>query len=311
MKTITELNTLILSTLLLFGLTATDALAADETFERSFPVGEPLILDVDTGSGSIKIRSGPGDEVTIEGKIQVHRRFLWGKPGNADELIQEVKDNPPIEMDDGRLRVGPIRDRTLRNRVSISYEIVAPVGTEVLAESGSGSISVSDIAAPVDVHTGSGSVKLKNINGSAKARTGSGSIRAEGVGGAFDGNTGSGSIYLEQTAPGDIVVSTGSGNSDLTGVTGSVHASAGSGRITVDGRQEGDWMLDTGSGSVRVSLPADAAFDLDAESNSGGIDIDHPLTVEGQISKKHVVGTVRGGGPRLEIETGSGRIRIN
>ena len=311
MKATTKLNTLILSLLLLFGLSAADAFAADDTFERSFPVRGPLVLDVNTGSGSIKIRSGSGDEVTIDGKIQVHRRFFWGKPHNADELIQEIKDNPPIEMDNGRLRVGPIRDRKLRNRVSISYEIVAPVGTEILAETGSGSITVRDIAAPVDVHTGSGSVRLENITASAKARTGSGSIRAEGIGGAFEGKSGSGSIYLEQTAPGDVVVSTGSGSSNLSGVAGSVRASAGSGRITVDGRQEGDWTLDTNSGSVRVSLPADAAFELDAESSSGGIDIDHPLTVEGRISKKHVVGTVRGGGPLLRIDTGSGRIRVN
>ena len=154
-------------------------------------------------------------------------------------------------------------------------------------------------------------MRLENIAASAKARTGSGSIRADGVGGAFDGKSGSGSIYLEQTAPGDVVVSTGSGSSNLNGVTGSVRASAGSGRITVDGRQEGDWKLDTGSGSVRVSLPADAAFELDAESSSGGIEIDHPLTVEGRISKKHVIGTVRGGGPLLRIDTGSGKIRVN
>jgi len=311
MKATTKLKTLILSILLLSGLPAADALAADDTFERSFTVSEQLVLDADTGSGSIKIRSGSGDKVTINGKIQVLRRFPWGKPRNADELIQEVKDNPPIEMEDSRLRVGHIRDRKLRNRVSISYEIVVPIGTEVFAEAGSGSISVSDIAAPVDVHAGSGSVKLENITGSATARTGSGSIRAEGVGGAFDGKSGSGSIYLEQTAPGDVVVSTGSGSSNLNGVTGSVRASAGSGRITVEGRQEGDWKLDTGSGSVRVSLPADAAFELDAESSSGGIEIDHPLTVEGRISKRHVIGTVRGGGPLLRIDTGSGRIRVN
>jgi hypothetical protein len=311
MKAASKLKTLILPILLLSGLPAADALAADGTFERSFTVDEPLALDADTGSGSIKIRSGPGDEVTVIGKIQVQRRFPWGKPRDADELIQEIKDSPPIEIDDGRLRVGHNLDRKLRNRVSISYEIVVPSGTDIVAATGSGSISVSDIAAPVDVHTGSGSLKLENISGSATARTGSGSIRAEGVGGAFNGKTGSGSIYLAQTAPGDVVVSTGSGSSNLNGVTGSVRASAGSGRITVDGRQEGDWKLNTGSGSVRVSLPADAAFELDAESNSGDIDIDHPLTVEGRISKRHVTGTVRGGGPLLRIDTGSGRIRVN
>ena len=48
----------------------------------------------------------------------------------------------------------------------------------------------------------------------------------------------------------------------------------GSGRITVDGRQEGDWKIDSGSGSIRVRLPDDAAFQLDAESNSGGINVE-------------------------------------
>jgi len=311
MNAYTKLNSFVLSIFLVSGLSVTDVFAADDSFERRFAVSEPLELDVETGSGSINIRSGSDTEVTVEGRIRVKRRFLWGKPRNADELIQELKDNPPIEMDNGRLRVGHIRDRNLRNKVSISYEIVVPIGTEIDAESGSGSITVSDIAAPVDVQAGSGSVKLGNITGSAKARTGSGSIRAEGVGGAFDGKSGSGSIYLEQTAPGDVVVSTGSGSSNLIGVAGSVRASAGSGRITVDGRQEGDWKLDTGSGSVRVSLPVDAAFELDAESGSGRIDIDHPLTVEGRISKKRVVGQVRGGGPLLRIDTGSGGIRVN
>jgi DUF4097 and DUF4098 domain-containing protein YvlB len=311
MKATARLNTLFLSILLLSGLLATEAFAADGTFEESFTVSEPLILDVDTGSGSIKIRSGTDDEVTIEGEIQVRRRFGWGKPRNADEYVQEIQDNPPIELDGGRLRVGHISDRSLRNRVSISYDIVVPPGTEIVAESGSGSITVRDIAAPVAAHAGSGNLVLEDIAGPAKARTGSGSIRAERIGGSFNGKSGSGSIRLEQSAPGDVVVSTGSGSSNLNGIVGSLNASSGSGRITVNGRLEGDWTLDAGSGQIRVSLPADAAFNLDAESNSGNVDIDHPLTVEGRMSKRHVTGTVRGGGPRLDIETGSGRIRVN
>ncbi len=310
MNTNSVLKTLTFSTLLLTGLWAADALAANETFETSMTISEPITLDVDTGSGAIQIRPGASDEAIIIGKISFNRRFLWSKPANADELVQQLRDNPPVELTDGRLRVGYIDDRKLRKSVSISYEITVPAGTEVLAETGSGSISITDIAAPVDAHTGSGSVRLENIGGSVNAQTGSGSIRANGVAGAFNGSTGSGSIHMSQTAPGDVVVSTGSGSSELRGVVGSVRASAGSGRITIDGRQEGEWRVKTGSGSVRISLPEDAAFDLDAESSSGGIDIDHPLTIEGRISKKHVKGQVRGGGPLLYIDTGSGGIRI-
>ena len=263
MKAATNPGISILSIVLLLGLSAANAFAQDNVFEESVTINGPFALDVDTGSGAIKVSSGSGDEVIVTGKIHVNRRFFGVKRGDADEIIQAIKDKPPIEVSDGLLRVGRISDRSVRKKVSISYDIVVPAGTEVVAETGSGSITVTDISAPVEVHTGSGSVKLESIAGAVKARTGSGSITADGVGGAFNGRTGSG-ISLVQTAPGDVVVSTGSGSSELKGVVGSVKASAGSGRITVDGRQEGDWTLDTGSGSVRVYLPDDASFDLDA-----------------------------------------------
>ena len=106
------------------------------------------------------------------------------------------------------------------------------------------------------------------------------------------------------------MVTTGSGGSELHGVVGALRVKAGSGRVEVDGQQIGNWNVDTGSGSVRISLPDDAAFELDARTGSGGISIDHPLTVQGKISKKHLRGEVRGGGDQLTIETGSGGINI-
>ncbi|MDH3441435.1 MAG: DUF4097 domain-containing protein [Gammaproteobacteria bacterium] len=310
MNTHTRIKLLTASALLLLSLLAAQAQAADGSFEERLTLGEAVVLEVDTGSGSIEVRSGPGDEASIRGDIRVDRGFLWSKRGDAEELVQQVKDNPPIKLTDGRLRVGSFDDRSIGRKVSISYEIVVPEGTEVIADAGSGSITITDIAAPVSAEAGSGSVTLENIGGSVKADTGSGSIHADGVAGDFHGSSGSGRIYLLQTAPGDVVVSTGSGSSELTGVAGSVRARAGSGGITIDGRLDGDWRIDTGSGTVRVALPEDAAFDLQAESSSGGIDIDHPLTVEGRVSNKELRGKVRGGGPLLKIDTGSGGIRI-
>jgi DUF4097 and DUF4098 domain-containing protein YvlB len=300
---------LVCAYLLLVGLMAIDARAADGSFEWQTTASEPFVLRVDTGSGSINVQAGSGDRVTVEGEIHLNRRFFL-KPSNSDEIVQALNDNPPVEMTDGRLRVGYIKDRKIRRRVSISYDITVPAGTEVIADSGSGSIKIANIDAPVSAEAGSGSVKLENIGGPVNADTGSGSIRADGVDGAFNGSTGSGRIYLVQTAPGDVTVSTGSGSSELNGVVGSVRASAGSGSITIDGRQEGEWRIRTGSGSVRVTLPEDAGFDLEAESSSGGIEIDHPLTVEGRITRTKLMGKVRGGGPLLFIDTGSGGIRI-
>jgi len=303
-----KLQIVALSLLLLPALTAVAATSG--TFEEQLTAPDGMVLDVATGSGSIEISAGPGRDVMIVGTVKVNRKSFWRGSADSEEILQAVLDNPPVEFEGDTLRIGRIKDRGIRKRVSISYEIIVPADTPIEADTGSGSIAVDDIEALVQADTGSGRVTLRNIGGPVDASTGSGAIRAEQIAGTFKGDTGSGSIYLSQTAPGDVRASTGSGNIELAGIAGALKADAGSGSIKVDGRQEGDWRIDTGSGSVTVRLPADAAFRLDAESRSGGINIDHPLTVEGKISKRHIRGEVRGGGPRLAIDTGSGSIRI-
>jgi hypothetical protein len=307
MKATGKLQILIL---LLVLLPAMAAATENDTFEETLAVPAGTMLEVDTGSGSIEISARPGRDVTVIGKVKVNRKSFWRRAVDKEEVLAEVLANPPVELEGNRLTIGHIKERSLRKRVSISYVIVVPADTSIDAGTGSGSITVSDIAAPVETRAGSGRLTLENIGGPVRAKAGSGRIRAEQVAGEFRGSTGSGSIYLSQAAPGDVNVSTGSGGIELINVDGALEASAGSGSIRVDGRQQGDWKLGTGSGSITVRLSDDAAFYLDAESRSGGITVDHPLMVEGKISKRHIRGEVRGGGPRLKVDTGSGGIHI-
>ena len=310
MTHIARLRPIILLAFLVLMLGSASAVAAD-TFEEKLTAPGTISLNVDTGSGSIKVTGGSGRDITVIGKVKVQKRGLFGgKPDNADEMVQAILDNPPVELDGDVLNVGPIKDRSIRKYVSISYEITVPADTSVRADSGSGSVLITDIAAPVSADTGSGSIKLRNIGGEVTADTGSGSIVAEGVAGGFHADTGSGSVTLSQSAPGDVSVDTGSGSIKLTGVVGALEADAGSGSISVQGTQTGDWTLDSGSGSISVTLPDDAAFDLDAESRSGGIRVADHFAFDGSTSKKHVKGTVNGGGPELRIDTGSGAVKV-
>jgi DUF4097 and DUF4098 domain-containing protein YvlB len=73
----------------------------------------------------------------------------------------------------------------------------------------------------------------------------------------------------------------------------------------------GEWRLRSGSGSVRLRLPQQAAFDLDAHAGSGSIHTDHPILVEGTLSRRELRGKVRGGGSLLEVSTSSGSIEIH
>ena len=115
-----------LSTLLL-PVFATSALAADGAFEERLTIDGPIVLDVSTGSGRIEIRPGPGNEAFIRGEINVNRQGLFsGRRGDKDDIVQAVMDNPPVELEDGLLRIGRFDDRRLDKRVSISYEITVP-----------------------------------------------------------------------------------------------------------------------------------------------------------------------------------------
>lgn len=290
---------------------ATEAQAAKGSFEQTLSVDGPVVLDVTTGSGSISVETGDSGTVTVIGHIKVGSAFAKRSAAEAEKLVEMFKASPPVELDNGRLLVGHVRDRAYRKNVSISYEIVVPANTEVVSDTGSGSQKISGITAPVKAKTGSGSVTLSDIGGPVTANTGSGRIKAERVAGSFEGHTGSGSINFVQIAPGDVEATAGSGSITLQGIVGSLRAKAGSGRINIQGTQTGDWRIKTGSGSVKIDLPDDATFLLDASSSSGGITVDYPVTVRGKISRKHLRGNVGDGDNELSIDTGSGGIKIH
>lgn len=294
-------------------------------FERTLPVSGHVDLQVETGSGSIEVHRGGSNQVHVVGHISANE---WFGGGNAEERVKKLENNPPIQQSGNDIRIGHIDDPELKHNISISYEITVPEGTRLQSSSGSGSQTIADIAGPAEVNTGSGSLKLSSIgagvrahtgsgsieiegaNGSVYARTGSGSINARNVAGGFDGQTGSGHLTLEQSAAGSVHAQTGSGGLELRHVKGSLQAEAGSGDVTVEGEATGEWMVRTGSGSVQLRLPNNASFDLDAHTGSGSIDLSHPVMVQGSVGRKEVKGKVGGGGVPVEIQTGSGSIRI-
>ena len=272
------------------------------SFERSLEVTGRVDLDVRTGSGSISVKTG-GD-----GVVSIHGRITARKAG-AQAKVRRLEANPPIQQNGNAIYIGEIEDRDLRRNVSISYEIVVPADTELVAKSGSGSQSIGDVAGPVKASSGSGSLQIGSIGGNVTVSTGSGSIRVEAVTGALRAETGSGSVVVEETA-GDVEVETGSGPVRVHGIRGALEVSTGSGGIEAEGDLAADWRLNASSGGIRVRIPTDAQFELHARTSSGNIDSDHPVEVVGKLSRKEMNGTVRGGGHRLDLKTSSGSIRI-
>jgi hypothetical protein len=251
------------------------AASVEGTFERTLTVNGPVDLAVRTGSGDIQIRAGSDNSVHLIGRIRARSTGFGDKP---EQRMAEIQAHPPIEQAGNSLRIGFTNpgtdDDPLYRNVRISYELVVPAQTQVQARSGSGDINVALTAANVDARTGSGDINVLGTSGRFEAHTGSGDVHAGKIAGPLKATTGSGDIAAAQTV-------------------------------------EAPVQMQTGSGDVTLSLAENAAFNVDVHTGSGSIATTHQVTLLGTRSRHRLEGTVRGGGPVVEIRTGSGSVEIN
>ena len=261
------------------------------SFERTLKVTGPVDLEVTTGSGDIKVRTGEAGTVEIKARIQGHYdRDQEG--GNVEESVHYLEQHPPIEQDGNHIRIGRMEDRHLSRNISIDYELTVPAETQFNGQTGSGDLSVEGIRGPVDAKTGSGNMDFRSISSNVRVRTGSGDAKFEGI------------------SADRVEIETGSGNTDLRDMRCSLSLRTGSGDIRAQGEPTGEWNLRSGSGEITIHLPSELAFDLDAHTSSGGVSTGLPITLQGTLGRGELRGKVRGGGVRLELHTGSGDIRV-
>jgi DUF4097 and DUF4098 domain-containing protein YvlB len=107
----------------------------------------------------------------------------------------------------------------------------------------------------------------------------------------------------------------------LSTVNGSVRFSTSeTGRAqTVNGSITGalgraDWAdtleFKTVNGTITLTLPADVSTDLSAETLSGDVSTDFPLTATSRSSRRRVSGTIGAGGRMLSLRTVNGVIAV-
>jgi hypothetical protein len=109
---------------------------------------------------------------------------------------------------------------------------------------------------------------------------------------------------------GPVVATSRSGSISIERAGGPLRLESRSGDVTIDGEPRGSWEVETRSGEVELRIPPSAAFDLSAASRSGAIETRRPLTPSGRLTRNRLDGRVGGGGPRIDIATRSGSIRI-
>lgn len=197
----------------------------------------------------------------------------------------------------------------------------------------SGAAFVRDITGELNVDTGSGHVEIENVDGDLLVDTGSGHVDVRGLRGerasidtgsghvslrdaevpGIQVDTGSGHVEMDQITCEDIEVDTGSGHVEIDELSAdAAMIDTGSGRVRVELVEmgSGDFEVDTGSGSITFLMPADPSARVEAETSSGGIDVDVDGADFSRDKRDHVRFEVGNGDAEVSLDAGSGGIRI-
>lgn len=195
-----------------------------------------------------------------------------------------------VSVGNGNVNVMPSRDGQAHLNGVVNYSIVRPSVHWVTTPTG----TVLD--GPSCIWTGNCGANLDlavPAGVAVKASSGSGDVAARDMGGALDLYSGSGDVSLER-ASGPLVLGTGSG--DITGrdlSAPSVRANDGSGDVNLSfSRPPAEVNVSASSGDVRVALPADVSYDVQATSSSGGSTVGVPTNP----SSRHVIRVTSGSG---------------
>jgi hypothetical protein len=296
--------------------------------QHAMPAGGTLV--VSTSSGSIETTGQETDQVQVVAKITARA----ATEDEAQKLAEEVTIG--FQESGNKLEIKADKPTLHKSRISISYTIATPRQMSLDCESASGSLKVRDLTGNVNARTASGSVEAAQIKGAVRLRSASGSVRCEDVsGGDVDLDTASGSVRLFNAAQvGDCRAHSSSGSvhlhhvqaeairmdSSSGGVTGEdlncarLKGGSGSGHVSAafspsaPNNVVAD--LGTGSGGINVTLPPGFAGRVDLSVGSGSVHIDQPVTVRGEIGRKHITGTIGEGTGSLTAHTGSGSISV-
>ena len=263
---------------------ATENINESKTFEPS----EISSIEVDLVSDDLNIIP------TTKGDITVH---FYGEVStnvkrNLPELVAyKTGDKLYIEVTQTRNIFVGVNIR--RTTLDIYIPKIVLEGLDIDLVSGDVILNEMEIA-ELKIDTTSGDIKVEELL-SEKIR--------------IDSTSGD---VLVKDYTGDVEVSNTSGNVSL--VSGSnnedIFVTSTSGDIFIEQDAVSGISIGVVSGDVRIKLPEDAAFYLNASTTSGEIKQDFPMDISSS-SRRHLEGKVNGGEERIVIDTTSGDITID
>jgi DUF4097 and DUF4098 domain-containing protein YvlB len=248
-----------------------------ERLSRRIRIGANGRLTLANVAGEIVVTGGSGDEVVVEAVKRTR--------GDRDDLASVEID---IEERPGRVEVRT-RHTGRRDRTAVDFTVSVPAGTEVDVSSVSGSVRVSSVRGTVRARSVSGNVTTAGSPRVEVANSVSGDVDLADVSSDGDLNVGSvsGDIRARGVKARALDLSTVSGRIDAADVTcDRLRMKSVSGDLDFTGTlaRNGRYEVNSHSGDVRMAVPENSGFELDATTFSGSIDSELPAKLTGASS---------------------------
>jgi hypothetical protein len=302
--------------------------AAQEDIQRTFSVrpGGRLIMDVEPGS--IEVKTTSDTRIVVD----VFRKVEGAGDTRAEEILRQHEVNFEQQGNDLMIRAKfPHENFRLWRRPGLQVRYIVSIPTEfnVDLKTSGGGIRVDDLRGEVRVKTSGGGLQFGKIEGPIIGNTSGGGISLAGCNGKVEVRTSGGGINIGSGAGdllaetsgggieiadfvGDAVVRTSGGAIRINRIEGSIDASTSGGPIVaaLSGQPKKDCRLHTSGGGITVELDEALALNINAEASGGGVTTELPLTVQGELRKGLLRGTLNGGGQALILQTSGGSIHL-
>ena len=254
-----------------------------DTVTQTIKVGDGAVLDLSHLSGDVRVSGGGGSEIKIEATKRVRHRDAAEGKRLLDLLRVDINHfNNRVEV----RTIYPRRNGTRGNSLSASvdYVITVPSSAAVALKSVSGNIFVSNVRGEVRCEAVSGDVNIGGTPNVAVAKTVSGDVLARDIGSqtALVLSTVSGTVVGSGLKVRALEAGSVSGDVKISGSqVDRLEANSVSGNIEFDAplARGGRYEFTSHSGDVRITLQGNTGFELDADTFSGSVRSDVPVTL--------------------------------
>jgi DUF4097 and DUF4098 domain-containing protein YvlB len=186
------------------------------------------------------------------------------------------------------------------------------VAGRVDVESSYSDAKIEDVEAEARVAIEHGAVRLARIKGAVVARSSYDDTTLEDIEGRAEVDVSHGGVRGRGLRAG-VAVRTDGDDIVLEGFRGDVVAEAERGgiRLVPDGPLVSPVKASASFGNVRLRVPAGSRFVLDARADPGDLRVSVPGLVLDEQSEERVAGRVGEGGPRVELSSRHGDVRVS